>query len=240
MLGIGNTIYANLDSGTAQTLATSTDGGSTFALFSWNFPKTAAGSFVPETFVQYGAGYAGAQDIVPGTNSPYVYAYGGKVGDPTKIFLSRVPASQIATQAAWQWFTGTNQSPTWGTWGNAQPVLIDTTMNDPLAGANAISSSYSAVWFPQLGRYVVTARKVLISELRVYDSPKPWGPWTTAYSSDNWGNFPNITSQQETVSLNIHPSLLSADNKTFWLTYSSIGSQVPGDNYNLVKGTISP
>jgi Domain of unknown function (DUF4185) len=167
-----------------------------------------------------------------------VYVYGGKVGDPARIYLARVSANQIATQSAWQYFTGTSQAPSWGTWTSAQPVLIDTAMNDPLARNLALSSFYSAVYFPVLGRYVVTARAVTIAQLRVYDSPTPWGPWTTAYTSDNWGNYGSIN--QPTVSLNIIPKFLSADNKTFWMTYSSIGSQAPGDNYNLIKATIGP
>jgi hypothetical protein len=47
----------------------------------------------------------------------------------------------------------------------------------------------------------------------VYDAPEPWGPWTTAYFTENWDVGPGETSS-------FPPKWMSDDGKTMWLVFS--------------------
>jgi hypothetical protein len=50
--------------------------------------------------------------------------------------------------------------------------------------------------------------------LAVYDAPEPWGPWTTAFYTEQWDIGPGDSASFPT-------KWMSADGKTAWLVFSS-------------------
>jgi hypothetical protein len=71
--------------------------------------------------------------------------------------------------------------------------------------------------------------------MHVYDAPEPWGPWTTVYYSDHWGWYGTTGA----LWFNIIPKFISADNTTFWMTFSGFATPVNWDSYNLIQGTFT-
>lgn len=47
----------------------------------------------------------------------------------------------------------------------------------------------------------------------ICDAPEPWGPWTTAFFTDQWDVGPGETSS-------LPPKWISKDGKTMWLVFS--------------------
>ena len=52
--------------------------------------------------------------------------------------------------------------------------------------------------------------------LCLYEAPKPWGPWTTAYYTDDWG-------QDRTHGYRLPSKWIGPDGLTMWLVYSGRG-----------------
>jgi len=208
-------------------IAYSSNFGQTWLEYPWNWPQN-AGDWRPDGFVQVGMGLPGQQ---------YIYIVGGKIGDDINTYLARYPLPlyrcQIATnclgsQPGYQWFVGTPSSPSWGTWANAVPIHTDS------SGGTGGHMTY----FPVLGRYIFSQAHGIplkLPKFAMYDAPNPWGPWTTVTYQETWGGY-----NQATYSLwySITTKWISADGKTFWMSYSGMGDAPYNlDSFNLVKGT---
>jgi hypothetical protein len=207
--------------------------------------------FCPVSFLQYGAGYAGARDS-------YVYLYGmptqnffgnGTPG-PAHTYLFRVPSDQILTQAAYQAFAGLDNSgnPTWSnTWGDMQPVFTD-------PGPRPMGIS-GVVYNPALGRFIAEGQGGFVNQAVFYDAPNPWGPWTSIgyYNSnpDNTGGWGNLGSTSFAYGQNgINFINRWSSVTTMWAVFSSNGSASPNaslsplagqsmDSFNLVSVTLN-
>jgi len=154
----------------------STDFSATWTLGA-TIAREADGVGIP-TFLNFGQDYAGARDN-------YVYAYwvgivsasALQVQTPGRIYLSRVPRGSIATPSAWEWYTGaaggTSGTPTWGAIGAKTAVFQDLT--------NGVGWCLSVSYLDGPRRYILMTENTLSSTGRVgmFDSPQPWGPWTT-------------------------------------------------------------
>ena len=71
---------------------------------------------------------------------------------------------------------------------------------------------------PALKRYLLTSigqgkDTRFAGGFGIYDAPKPWGPWTTVYYTNNWDVGPG-------ESCSFPSKWLSADGKTAWLVFS--------------------
>ena len=225
ILAVGNTLHMIpwifTDPPTRKMYHTS-NFGQTWTSDNWVWTYS-TGNFSPNAFLQFGKGYSGARDT-------YVYLIGQKVGS-VGAYLSRAPIASLSTQAAYEYFTGTSGSPSWGSWANATPIFYATDGNN-----NGLNMAY----FPALGRYIATALHGVASDdptdtpiqaLGVFEAPEPWGPWKTVYYSDNWGNY----GTRHGLSNNISPKWISSDNKTFYMTFSGPDY----DSFNLIKGTFT-
>jgi len=227
---VDNTLYTilNMYSPDQQKIAYSTNGGRTFTEFGWSWARS-NGSWVPSGFVQFGQNYSGARDT-------YLYVIGFKWNDFDDTFLARVPKASVSTQANWQWYTSTDPNhPAWSsTWADANPIFTDSA-NHGYAG--------HMVYLPTIGRYLFTQNhgsdgsgNTMVQKFGVFDAPEPWGPWTTVYFSDSWGNFG--------TSVGLWGSFIqkwmSADNKTLYMTFSggSDGS-IDLDALHIVKATLT-
>ena len=236
MLSVGGVLYAWVNVQNASPpdikLAWSADLGKTWQLANWTFPDPSSPTFFPSTFLNFGMDYAGARD-------GFVYVYGGKwiwtQGAENNVYLARVPKDQLTDRAAYEFFKGldNNGNPTWTPdITRRQPVFTD-----PSGVSNTALTS--AVYNPALGRYLMTiahrpqgsSLTAGVGQLGVFDTPEPWGPWTTVGYYNNWGGF----GTDEALVYALPTKWISSDGKTIWCIFSSLGIL---DSFNLVKGTL--
>ena len=196
----------------------------------WIFCSATTGSdsFCPTSFVQFGAGNAGAID-------GYVYVYGTLEqdfignGTPTSTYLARVPNNQILTKSAYQVFAGADQSgnPIWNSdWTTMQPIFTD-------HGPRPIPISM-AVYNPALKRFIATGQGY-VNQVAFYDAPNPWGPWTSigyfnsnADNSGGWGNLGSASFESgvtgDALGIQFINKWASSDGLTIWAAFSSDGN----------------
>jgi Concanavalin A-like lectin/glucanases superfamily/Domain of unknown function (DUF4185) len=228
LTAVVNDLYAwvtNRDASPNDTiLVKSTDAGHTWTEASWSFTHN-TGDFAPTNFVQFADGQHGQPTNVDG----YLYIPGGIVGDVTKVYLARVPKASIMTQADWQWFTTTDpNTPTWGTWANAQPIFTD----GAAPGNGGPSGGGTMQYLPTLRRYIFIHLFGTVQNMHVFDAPNPWGPWTTVYYNDTWGSYGTSGGLFNTIL----PKFLTGGDKNFWMTFSGFSSPVNFDNLNIISG----
>ena len=214
ILAVGDELYlwlghANKHGGAAR-LARSEDAAQTWTFADWQFSE-----FGLVGFVNYGRAYAGAED-------EFVYAYshdGPRADSPADRFiLMRAPKDRLMEKDAWQFFnqlTATGQ-PTWSDDIEKRGGVFHN------EGASLRSAmTYNAglgryLWWQQVPQPVGHADRGdtrFDGGFAIYDAPKPWGPWTTAYFTSKWdvgpgehGDFPS--------------KWMSDDGRTAWLVFS--------------------
>jgi hypothetical protein len=160
-----------------------------------------SGALCGPTFVQYGKNYAGAHDN-------YVYAcfpcgYNGTAywENADCLLMGRVPADKILERGEWEFYTGNND---WDKWDkddkNAKPIFEYPNMT----GQNFIQYNEG------IGRYIMGNYSFMSedgeprpyhageftggntkypSQLTLYESPNPWGPWACFHTDNNWGMY---------------------------------------------------
>jgi len=184
--------------------------------------------FINPTFLQFGQDYQGARD-----NFVYVYANELKNTDalqiqtPGEVSLMRVPKSQVTERSAYEFFAGidNNGNPTWSTdIQQRQSVFRD---------ADGVGWNLSVSFNAPLNRYLLTTEhtETVKSNIRIFDAPTPWGPWTTVLY-EKW-SVPNTGSQSHFF-WNFSNKWLSVDGKSFVLISTGISDQ---DDWNSVEGT---
>ncbi len=147
------------------------------------------GVFASPHFLQFGRDYAGAPD-------DFVYAYSSagddgiaawSAGDAT--FLARVPRRRILERSAWEFYAGTPGGVP--AWSPALEKAVPVFRYPRKTGENEV------VYHPGLRRYLLLnwafidcANHMfgsLHSELSVFESANPWGPWSTVHVCRDWG-----------------------------------------------------
>ncbi|RPI87628.1 MAG: hypothetical protein EHM41_04315 [Chloroflexi bacterium] len=216
MLMVNSTLYmwvrnAN-NNGEQCQLAWSTNHAQTWTWSTWKFAE-----FGYCTFINYGKNYSGAPDdyvymVTPDNPSAY---------QATDHFvLMRVSKNQITTRSAYEFFVQTDNqgNPIWSkNIGDREPVF-----SHPGA-ARRSGISYNAA----LGRYLWWqgiphgGDEKESGGFGIYDSPNPWGPWTTVYYTEQWDVGPGETA-------NFPTKWMSSDGKTLYLVFS-------GDDYFSVR-----
>jgi Domain of unknown function (DUF4185) len=160
------------------------------------------------------------------------YLYGFSDNDPrrghdNRLYLFRVKQDQIANRHAYEYFSGTVQTPDWSKQLAArQPVFFNP------AG---ISWGTTCVYHPATGRYLlsVTTHEAK-GDWGLYEGKHPWGPWrTVAYGDD----FPGWTcspaeKNRPAYSHTFPAKWISPDGKTLWCVFDR------GDQFNLVECTL--
>jgi len=232
LLAIDNTLYMWVSPGSGNTgfqearLYMSTNLGATWTGATWSF-KAADGIFFP-TFLQFGAGYAGARDN-------YVYIYANDLKDasdlvvqkPGAMTLMRVPKTALMDRTQYEFFDGTAAAPTWTT----NMTLRKPVFNNP----EGVGWTSSAIYNAGLGRYMVVTEHLATVQgyLGIFDAPTPWGPWTTVLYTNNFGQ--GIVANKGFF-FNFSNKWTSADGKNFTFIFSGVEEQ---DSWNVVKGSFT-
>jgi CubicO group peptidase (beta-lactamase class C family) len=214
MLMVDGVLYVLVRNTNNSQLGWSTDHGQTWTWSDWKFNK----SFGCPTFLNFGKNYAGARD-----EFVYVYSHNSDSAyEPADgVVLARVPQKRINERAAYEFFSELDASgrPTWtksiGERGQA--------FSNP-GGCYRMSVSYNA----GLKRYLIcqiVADKSRDSRFQggfgIYESPEPWGPWSTVYYTNDWDVGPGETNSLPT-------KWISADGSAVYLVFS-------GDDYFSVR-----
>lgn len=178
--------HADQKGGQSQ-LAWSRDHARTWEFTEWVFPQ-----FGLVGFVNYGRNYAGARD-------GYVYAYshdGPQADTPADRFvLMRVPKDRIAERNAWEFLERLDEAgeSVWtGDIEQRGPVFSHRD------GCLRSAMTYNAplrryLWWQQIPAPQGSADRGdtrFEGGFGVYDAPEPWGPWTTAFHTEQWDTGP--------------------------------------------------
>ena len=166
-------------------LARSGDHGWTWAWADWGF----ATGFACPTFLNFGRDYAGARD-----GFVYVYSHDADTAyrPADRMILARVPKARIMERDVYEFFAGLDASggPTWTRDLDRRGAVFTHEGKCYRSGI-----SYNAA----LGRYLWS--QILPGDdprkrggFGLYDAPEPWGPWTTAYFTEDWDVGPGETS----------------------------------------------
>jgi CubicO group peptidase (beta-lactamase class C family) len=204
MLMVGGVLYLwARNAGNAQ-LAWSSDHARTWTWCPWKFES----SFGCPTFLNFGRDYAGARD-------GYVYVYSPD-GDSAyqaadQMVLARAPMGRITDRGAYEFFRGLDSRgvPLW---------TADIAARGPVF--RHVGRSYrSGISYDAGLRRYLWCQTLPGGDARfpggfgIYDAPEPWGPWTTAYFTEDWDVGPGETGSFPT-------KWMSADGKTVHLVFS--------------------
>lgn len=238
ILFVEGTLYArlNLQNGkwpdVDHSLAWSDDRGATWRQTSWVFPK-GVGKFKPARFLNFGKDYSG----VPAKLDGYVYIYGFRQeaqGAGDHIYLSRVPKEKMQDRAAYEFFAGLDGDlPTWSAVASSmQPVFTD---------PHGVIPTTGAVYHPKLKRLLLTSFHTGPGQLGVFDSPHPWGPWTTVAYYEDWGR---MGVEGHGLNCDFPVKWMSDDGRTMWCVFSVYGAGAKQgiqahDKFNLVKASLT-
>lgn len=178
-------------------IVTSDDCGKT-----WNTGATPPDFFTGKLsschFLQFGRGYRGARD-------GYVYAYFPYDEDGCSywengdgLLLGRVLKEKILQREEWEFYAGGDGSACWD---KSEDKAVPVFQYYKMTGENHVSYN------PGIGRYIMgnygfVDEELLprpvhqmkwpqshISQLTLYESEHPWGPWKLFYRDDNWGTY---------------------------------------------------
>ncbi len=188
----------------------------------------AAGALQPNSFVNFGPGYAGARD-------GYVYLTATRAGAaPRAVSLMRAPRARLQDGSAYEYVVGTAAAPAWG----GSPAAAVPVFADP-RGVNG----QDVVRDAGLGRYLVTVGHGADGsdggELGVFEGPEPWGPWRTVAYEERWlgirgGSF---------LGLHLASAWMADGGRTLWGVFGcwdrggACGRY--DDRYNLMRATLS-
>jgi hypothetical protein len=195
MLMVNGVLYMwARNTGNAQ-LAWSTDHART-----WTYAFKLTESFGSPAFLNFGANYAGARD-------GYVYAYSqdGTSAYQTSdaIVLARAPKNRLRDRAAWEFWKGN------GEW------TRDIAQRAPVFRFPQHCQRVDAVYNAGLKRYLLAVAYNHQGGWGIYDAPDPWGPWTTAFHTEYWG-------QGETHGYRLPAKWISADGRKMSLVFSGL------------------
>jgi hypothetical protein len=212
----------NRTSGPDYKLMWSTDNGDHWSRSSWSMNS---GSFALATFLNFGRDYQGSRDN-------YVYSYGGKWGNTSRVYLARVLKQNLTNINAYEYVSGFNSSgnPVWSSNSSSRvPIFAD-------SQANGFNSSLlaSPIFNPHLNRYLLTIPHGDAGQWGVFDAPEPWGPWTTVDYYNNWGGYSSFSSEPLVYSFST--KWMSSNGLEIWMTYSGAGGNL--DAFRLIKGTL--
>lgn len=210
----------------------STDKGKSWSKASWSFTDK---DMANPTFLQFGKDYGSNQDGYVYVYAPDIAGFNLKVGDgygdyPSltqqgsgKIILMRVPKDKIMEKGSYEFFSGldANNIPSW---------TSDLSQRAPVfTSSNGIGWTMSAIYYPDIDRYILMTEHTAshAGKLKIYDAPKPWGPWTMVEENNNWCGFGT------TFFWNIAPKWINGND--FTLVFTGSGNY---DYWNTITGKI--
>jgi len=204
ILMVDGVLYLWLRNAGNSALAWSKDRGRTWERAPWKWTK----SFGCPTFLQFGKNYAGARD-----RFVYVYSHDSDSAytPADGMVLARVPKERIRDRAAYEFFAGVDpkSGPRWSSrLEQRRPVFTH-------AGRCYRSAiTYNSALKRYLWVQIIPGKDTRFQGgFGIYDAPEPWGPWTTAYFTEEWDIGPGEMASLPT-------KWMSPDGQTAYLVFS--------------------
>jgi hypothetical protein len=204
----------------------SDDMGKNWRFVPWKWPK-GTGRFAPRRFLHSGKDYSDAKDS-------YVYIYGRKQGDLKRFYLARVKKDKITSQNSYEFLENLDQmnNPGWSNSArNIKAIFTDLNIK------KYYFSSFCVCYIKGLDRFIAVTSHGDAGQIGIFDSPTPWGPWTTVAYYESWLGM----SRGIFLSMNFPGKWISSDGKAMWAVFSVHGNPQPAtfhDKFNLMKVTI--
>jgi CubicO group peptidase (beta-lactamase class C family) len=203
-------------------LVWSKDHGQTWTWAGWKFTT----SFGCPTFLNFGKNYAGARDefvyiYSPDCNSAY------EPGD--RMVMARVLKDRISERGAYKFFTNIDAdgTPCWtGDIAERGAVFVHTG-RCYRSGITFDAGLRRYLWVQILPDSRDPRGPRFQGGFGVYDAPEPWGPWTTAYFTNDWDVGPGDTAAFPT-------KWLSANGRTLHMVFAG------NDAFSVRKAIITP
>ncbi|KPJ72040.1 MAG: hypothetical protein AMS14_08620 [Planctomycetes bacterium DG_20] len=204
MIMVDSRLYMAVRNAGNSQMACSRDRGRSWTWTGWTFTA----SFGCPTFVGFGKGCAGARD-------GFVYLVSHDADSAYKpadrMVLARAPKDRLMDRQAYEVYEGLDAggSPLW-TRDFARRAAVFT--HPGRCYRSGIS--YCAPLKRYLWVQIVPGDDTRFrGGFGVYDAPEPWGPWTTAYFTEQWDVGPGETASLPT-------KWMSDDGRTLWLVFS--------------------
>ena len=151
-------------------------------------------------FLQFGRDYEGARD-------EYVYAYFPAADDGNSYWengdcqlLGRVHRDRILERKAWTFFCGLDAGRT-PQWSSDDAAAKEVFRYPLMTGENHVSYNRGIKRY-LMGNYAFYDAETgaprpyhqgkdcqFPSQLTLFESPEPWGPWSLFHRDDNWGTY---------------------------------------------------
>ena len=198
MLMLDGTLYMLLRNTGNSQLFWSRDHGK-----SWTPGFKFSTSFGCPAFLNFGKNYRGAPD-----NYVYLYSQDGPdaYADYDQVVLARVPRGQIKDRKAYEFFRGTDSGggPLWS---------AEVEQRGPVFSFPGHCHRLDVVYDPGLKLYLMALASNHLGSWGIYEAPEPWGPWRTAFFTDNWG-------LGDTHGYRIPGKWIAPDGRGFYLVFS--------------------
>lgn len=216
------------EAGPLNSMIWSYDLGKTWEIAPWSL-RSPHGSFL-----NFGRDGAGAFDR-------WIYFYYLRDADAQHLYLKRVPRERLqsdpATPGLYQYLSGRGRGGRGLRWSAREPDAVPVFFD-----ANNVLSQ-DVVYDAALGRYLLTVghyasgneHDASQGQLGIFESPFPWGPWSTVAYYENWGNL-RSESSGDFLEMHIPAKWIGEGGATFWAVFSGLHSF---DSFNLVRGTFS-
>jgi len=168
LLMVDGVLYAFVRNVGNSQVMWSEDRGRTWT-WGWKFTE----SFATPSFLQFGRNYAGARD-------GYVYLYSqdgpSAYESDDGVVLARVPKERLRDREAYEFYAGAG--PVW---------TKDIAARKRVWEFPAHAQRVDAVYHTGLKRYLLAVGYDHSGAWGIFDAPAPWGPWTTAFHTNDWG-----------------------------------------------------
>jgi hypothetical protein len=223
MLYFGAGPGSGSSSRTVWTLYKSTDHGSNFTKAGWTHKYDFAG--IRGSFINHGKNNGDARDDY--IYCPMLIWESRIVGvmKPGHIYLARVHKDDIFKGTSYyKWYKGiSGGSPLWGSVGERKPIYTDN---------NGIGWSCNIVYNPGLKRYILTVEYAddIASNLGMFESTNPWGPWKTVF----YGKFGSGKVAATCFFWCFAPKWFRNGGKDFTIVFTGTGEN---DSWNTIDGS---
>ncbi|MCC7408726.1 MAG: serine hydrolase [Phycisphaeraceae bacterium] len=202
--------------GCATRLAWSADHGATWMWADWRFDE-----FGVPTFINFGRDYEGARDhyvYLIGHDNPSAYR------EADGYVLFRVDQDKLRQREAYEFFAGLDGqgAPRWSPRIEDRQPMLTHRGRSRRVGVNYVAGLNRYLMWAQISRAEWESDTRFAAGFAVFDAPEPWGPWTTAYYTEQWDVGPGDTGS-------FPAKWTSADGKRLHLVFS-------GNDYFSVRG----
>jgi hypothetical protein len=178
----------------------------------WHWDFKWKENFGSPSFLNFGRNNAGARD-----NYVYTYSQDGPSAyeSSDRIVLARVPKDRLREQRSYEFLREvTDGKPVW----TSKLEDRGTAFSFP-GHCQRVDAIYDA----GIQRYLIAVSYSHGGAWGIYDAPEPWGPWTTAFHTEDWG-------LGGTHGYRFTSKWISADGLSGWLVFS--GVKLPNITYD--------